>query len=106
MQEIIKEGKTGFMVKNRSEMKKAIKRISEIDRRVCREDVERRFSPASAALKYARLYQQEIQLYSELIREDIITPTIGPEDIFISRAHTATYSMQLRKKNLLSPVSD
>ncbi|MCR4305516.1 MAG: glycosyltransferase, partial [Candidatus Daviesbacteria bacterium] len=105
MQEIIKEGKTGFMVKNRAEMKKAIKRISEIDRYLCREDVERRFSPASAALKYARLYQEEIQLYRELIRENIM-PTIGAEDIFIGKTHATVHSIQFRKKNILSPISD
>ncbi len=96
MAELVKDGKTGFLVKSRSEMKGVIKRVSEIDRGACREDAERRFSPTTAALRYASLYKQEIQLHRNLIREDFIMPTIRPEDIFIGRG----------PKNILSPVSD
>jgi|Napbiome12C3dose_1001474.scaffolds.fasta_scaffold00001_235 glycosyltransferase involved in cell wall biosynthesis len=106
MAELVKDGKTGFLVKDRAGMKRAIKKVSEIDRSICREDVERRFSPSTAALKYARLYQQEIQLQEDFTREDFNRLSIGPEDIFIGRAHSAVHSLQLRKKHILSSVSD
>lgn len=60
--EVIKNNKTGFLVKNKSEMIKAIAKISKIDRRVCRQHVEESFSPRFAALEYLKLYRQEMKL--------------------------------------------
>jgi len=42
--EVVKNKKTGFIVKNVSEMAKAIKNIDKIDRKKCRERVEKYFS--------------------------------------------------------------
>jgi len=42
--EVVENGKTGFIVKNVKEMVKAIKNIDKIDRRKCRERVERYFT--------------------------------------------------------------
>lgn len=42
--EVIKHGKTGFVVKNINEMVKAIKKADQIDRRECRKWVEKKFT--------------------------------------------------------------
>lgn len=42
--EVIKDGKTGFIVKNVKEMAKAIGKIDQIDRRECRQAVEDKFT--------------------------------------------------------------
>jgi glycosyltransferase involved in cell wall biosynthesis len=58
--EIIKNGKNGFLVKNRREMVKAIAKIDTIKRKDCRTYVEEKFSPKAAAKKYIEMYQREI----------------------------------------------
>ncbi len=58
--ELIKNGKNGFLVKNRKEMVKAIARVDTIKRKDCRKYVEERFSPNAAAKKHVELYQREI----------------------------------------------
>jgi glycosyltransferase involved in cell wall biosynthesis len=59
--ELIKNGKTGFLVKNRREMVKAIARIDTIKRKDCRRHVEERFSPKAAAKKHLEIYEREIR---------------------------------------------
>ena len=54
--EIIKHGKTGFVVKNLKEMIKAIKKIDQIDRKECRKHVEKNFSIEKMADEYEKLY--------------------------------------------------
>jgi hypothetical protein len=44
MPELIRHGVTGFLCRSTDEMAEAVGRLGEIDRRVCREDCERRFS--------------------------------------------------------------
>jgi len=53
--EIIENGKTGFLVKNIGEMVEAIKKINKIDRRRCRERVEKLFSTEKMAEEYEML---------------------------------------------------
>ncbi len=57
--ELIKNGKNGFLVKNRKEMVKSIKKIDTISREECRRYVEQRFSPKVAAAKHIEIYQKE-----------------------------------------------
>lgn len=54
--EIIKHGKTGFVVKNLKEMIKAIKKIDQIDRKECRKHVEKNFSIERMTDEYEELY--------------------------------------------------
>src|SRR6266487_3650612 len=58
--ELIKNGKNGFLVKNRKEMVKAIAKIDTIKRKDCRIYVEEKFSPIAAAKKHSEVYQKEI----------------------------------------------
>jgi glycosyltransferase involved in cell wall biosynthesis len=57
--ELIRNGKNGFLVRNRKEMVQAIARIDTIKREECRTYVEERFSPKVAAAKHIKIYQRE-----------------------------------------------
>lgn len=86
--EVIKNNKTGFLVKNKSEMIKAIAKISKIDRRVCRQHVEEQFSPKSAALGYLKLYRREMHVPANgHVRLPIpVVPVAKPNTVFIMAA--------------------
>jgi len=56
--EIIKHGKTGFVVKNLKEMIKAIKKIDQIDRKECRKHVEENFSIKKMVDEYEKVYYE------------------------------------------------
>lgn len=53
--EVIKDGETGFIVNTVQEMARAIKKIDMIDRRVCREHVEKNFSLGRMIDEYERV---------------------------------------------------
>jgi glycosyltransferase involved in cell wall biosynthesis len=54
--EIVKNGKTGFVVKNIQEMVRAIKKINQIDRKKCRERVIKKFSVEVMTTGYEKVY--------------------------------------------------
>jgi glycosyltransferase involved in cell wall biosynthesis len=54
--EVIKEGETGFLVDNVAEAVRAVGRISEIDRRACRNRVRQHFSIDTMVEGYERVY--------------------------------------------------
>jgi glycosyltransferase involved in cell wall biosynthesis len=54
--EVIKDGETGFLVRNTAEAVRALERISEIDPRACRSRVEQCFSIETMVEKYERVY--------------------------------------------------
>lgn len=54
--EVIKDGVTGFIVKNKRGMVRAMRKIDTIDRRACREWVEKRFSTQRMVDDYEKLY--------------------------------------------------
>ncbi len=56
--EVIQDGKTGFIVKNVSEMAKAIKKIGLIDRKKCRERVEKYFTVEKMVDDYEKIAYQ------------------------------------------------
>lgn len=58
--EIIKDGKTGFVVKNMKEMEGAIKEIDKISRIECRKRIQERFSVEKMVMEYERVYYQLI----------------------------------------------
>ena len=55
--EIVIHGKTGFVVDTIDEMIEAVRTISLIDPRDCRNHIKENFSIASMAEKYTQLYQ-------------------------------------------------
>ncbi|MFA6474814.1 MAG: glycosyltransferase family 4 protein [Patescibacteria group bacterium] len=59
--EIIKDGKTGFIVSTIPEMVRAIKKVSTISRRECREHVVNKFSYNSMIQKYQSVYEAVLQ---------------------------------------------
>ncbi len=56
VREIIKNGKTGFIVKNLREMVQAIKKIGQIDRKECRKWVEENFTVEKMVDGYEKLF--------------------------------------------------
>ncbi len=56
--EVIKDGKTGFIVKSINEAVRAIKKIDQIDRRECRKWVEENFSVEKMVDNYEKVYQK------------------------------------------------
>lgn len=56
--EIIKNGETGFIVETEEEMIEAVKKISNIDRRVCRVWVENNFSVKKMVDEYEKFYEK------------------------------------------------
>ena len=59
--EIIKDGKTGFLVKNLAKMKEAIKDIEKISRINCRQRVEKLFTVEKMVEEYEKIYEQIIK---------------------------------------------
>ena len=57
VREIIEDGVTGFLCETVEEAIAAVRRIDSIDRRVCRETFERRFSAARMARDYLAVYE-------------------------------------------------
>jgi len=61
VREIIKDGKTGFVVKDVNEMIKAMKMVDRIDRRECRKWVENNFTVEKMVDAYEKLFYQIIE---------------------------------------------
>jgi len=62
MAELIDHGDTGFIVDNVDEAMQAVERISEIDRRVCRQKVEQHFTYQRMARDYLEVYRKILDL--------------------------------------------
>ena len=56
--EVVKDGKTGFVVENLKEMKEAMKEIDKIKREDCREWVEKNFTKERMVKEYEKVYYQ------------------------------------------------
>ncbi len=63
--EVIKDGKTGFVVKNDKGMVKAIKNIDKINRTECRKHVEKYFTIEKMVDGYERVYEKVIRNYKK-----------------------------------------
>jgi len=63
--EIIKNRKTGFLVKNLNGMKGAIRNLEKISRINCRQRVEKLFTVEKMVEKYEKLYYQIIKNYTQ-----------------------------------------
>ncbi|MCK4892129.1 MAG: glycosyltransferase family 4 protein, partial [Candidatus Pacebacteria bacterium] len=63
--EVIKDGKTGFIVKDDKEMIKAIKNIDKIDRAECRKHVEKYFTIEKMVDGYEEVYEKIIESYKK-----------------------------------------
>jgi len=66
--EIIEDGVSGFMVHNVEQAVKAVKRISQIDRRRCRRRFEERFTATRMGNDYLTLYERLVNGQSEPIK--------------------------------------
>jgi glycosyltransferase involved in cell wall biosynthesis len=58
--EVIQDGATGFIVNNSDEGVEAVGQLNRIDRQVCRDDFETRFTSERMAKDYLRLYEDVI----------------------------------------------
>jgi len=61
VREVVENKKTGFIVKNISEMTKAIKNINKIDRKKCRERVEKYFSVEKMVADYEKVIKKLVK---------------------------------------------
>ena len=59
--EIVEEGVTGFVARDKSEMVECIRRIGAIDRTRCRQRARERWSSLRMARDYERVYQQTVR---------------------------------------------
>lgn len=66
--EIVKHGKTGFIVNNEEEMIEAIGKIDTIDRRKCRKHVEENFTVEKMVDGYEKIYQEVINKHKKISR--------------------------------------
>ena len=62
MPEIIRHGKTGYIVEDINQAVEAVAAVRSIDRSICRDDVEQRFSDTRMAQDYVRAYQEVLKL--------------------------------------------
>jgi glycosyltransferase involved in cell wall biosynthesis len=62
--EVVDEGVTGFLVRNREEMIDRVRRIGEIDRLRCRARARERFNSGRMARDYERVYAQVIAAHA------------------------------------------
>jgi len=73
--EIVKHGKTGFVVEDVGEMIEYVKRIKSIDRRVCRTHVKENFSAQRMIEEYERVYEKILSLGQlESIKKSTTSP--------------------------------
>ena len=63
--EIVKDGKTGFIVEDFKEMAKAVRRVGEINRIDCRARVEKYFSVEKMVDGYERVYEKVIRKFGK-----------------------------------------
>jgi glycosyltransferase involved in cell wall biosynthesis len=61
MPEIIRDGSTGFIVDNVDAAVQAVSRIGLLDRRVCRDEVEQRFTCQRMAQEYVEVYNKILE---------------------------------------------
>jgi glycosyltransferase involved in cell wall biosynthesis len=60
VEEVMEEGRSGFMVSTLAEAVKAVRRVADLDRAECRRVFERRFTAAQMAADYVRVYERVI----------------------------------------------
>ncbi|MFV1998377.1 MAG: glycosyltransferase [Acidiferrobacterales bacterium] len=58
MPELVRDGKTGFIVDDVGSAVQAVDRIDTLDRRACRDEIEQRFTCQRMAKDYLKVYQQ------------------------------------------------
>jgi len=61
VQEVMKDGVTGFIVPDENRAVKALRRIGEIDRKACRQYFEKYFTSTRMAQDYLNIYKRQIQ---------------------------------------------
>ena len=61
VREVVKNRETGFIVKNKNEMAEAIKKISQINRKKCRERVEKNFTTKIMVDNYEKIIKKLIK---------------------------------------------
>lgn len=64
--ELIIDGKTGFLVKDKEEMIDAIAKIDQIKREDCRKHVEDNFSAEAMARNYTKIYEEQIAKFKSI----------------------------------------
>lgn len=60
--EIIESGRTGFVVNSQDEAVEAVHQLHKIDRKLCRETFERRFSVQRMTEDYVSIYEQQLNV--------------------------------------------
>jgi glycosyltransferase involved in cell wall biosynthesis len=68
MQEVIRDGHTGYLVSSVGEMIDAVRRVNKIDRRACRDHVKANFGLRQMVEGYEQVYQQVVSEASSVKR--------------------------------------
>lgn len=75
--ELVKDKETGFLVKNKSEMVKAISQVDQISRYACRQHVQENFSLKKIAKQYLDIYLSEIKFHKSLKKKKTMRSSNG-----------------------------
>ncbi len=86
--EVIRNGKSGFVVKNLSQMIKAVKNVSSINRAACRAYALSKFSVKNMADGYEAIYKQVL---AKKYYQETLTQTDNP--LFTKPSTTRPYSI-------------
>jgi glycosyltransferase involved in cell wall biosynthesis len=81
--EVIDHGVTGFIVDDIESAVAALKNISSLDRRHCRQVFEERFSASRMADEYIKVYEQLIKLYSPSSPLDQLSSNLESKSNFV-----------------------
>jgi len=72
MPELIRDGHTGFIVADVNAAVQAVDRINSLDRRACRDEVEKRFTSQHMARAYLEVYQRILDQRENYRHEDLL----------------------------------
>lgn len=79
--EVVRHGETGFVLNTPDELLDAVRHIGRIDRRLCRYDVEERFSVNRMVADYVKIYEQLVTGNHQSSNQSVPRPSreTGPE---------------------------
>ncbi|HEY8503495.1 MAG TPA: glycosyltransferase, partial [Gemmataceae bacterium] len=83
--EVLRHGRTGFLVESQEEAAEAVRRIGELDRAECRRAFEERFSARRMASDYLRVYRQVLARHAgrSAVRDPALPALVPAADVLL-----------------------
>ncbi len=81
--ELIKDGKTGFLVNNPTDLIEAMKKVNRLERKDSRVNIEQNFSIQASTLKYLNAYRKEIHKHQLGIDDEVIIPSVQTTSLLV-----------------------